>query len=56
MSSQCQRVVLLICDTQSRLRATFDGQRERGWTNLRYVTVDMSEWNRRGAQPVKLGG
>jgi rhodanese-related sulfurtransferase len=47
------RPVLLICNTQSRSRATFDALRERGWTNLRYVNGGMSEWNRRGWKTVK---
>jgi rhodanese-related sulfurtransferase len=42
------RPVLLICNTQNRSRATYDALRERGYTNLRYVSGGMSEWGRRG--------
>lgn len=42
------RPVLLICNTQNRSRATYDALRERGYTNLRYVSGGMSEWSRRG--------
>jgi rhodanese-related sulfurtransferase len=47
------RPVLLICNTQNRSSATFDALRARGWTNLRYVSGGMSEWNRRGWKTVK---
>jgi rhodanese-related sulfurtransferase len=50
------RPVLLICNSQNRSRATFDALRERGWTNLRYVSGGMSEWNRRGWKTVKPDG
>jgi rhodanese-related sulfurtransferase len=49
------RPVLLICNTQNRSRATYDALRERGYTNLRYVSGGMSEWNRRGWKTVKPG-
>ena len=42
------RPVLLICNTQNRSRATYEALRERGYTNLRYVSGGMSEWVRRG--------
>lgn len=49
------RPVLLICNTQSRSRATYDALRERGYTNLRYVNGGMSEWVRRGWPVTKPG-
>jgi rhodanese-related sulfurtransferase len=42
------RPVLLICNTQNRSRATYEALRDRGYTNLRYVSGGMSEWVRRG--------
>ena len=42
------RPVLLICNTQTRSRATYDALRQRGYTKLQYVAGGMSEWTRRG--------
>jgi rhodanese-related sulfurtransferase len=48
--------VLLICQTQSRSRATVQSLRERGYANVRYVRGGMREWMHRGWPLVRPGG
>ncbi len=40
--------VLLICNTQNRSRRVMDALRERGYTNVRYVSGGMSSWAAKG--------
>jgi rhodanese-related sulfurtransferase len=40
--------VLLMCNTQNRSRKVAEALRERGYTQVRYVTGGMSAWAARG--------
>jgi rhodanese-related sulfurtransferase len=45
--------VLLVCNTQNRSAKVADALRQRGYTQVQYVSGGMSGWNQRGLPVVK---
>ena len=45
--------VLLVCNTQNRSSKVAEALKQRGYTQVQYVTGGMSGWNQRGLPMVK---